>query len=328
MATPSSAINRFELGTTFAEFDLKMNQKGFIGTQVLRPRVVGKNAADVGKIPLKQLLQSASTRRSPGGAFARDTFEFDKFPYSVGFYGKEEPLADENVAMYGDIIDAEQVSADRAEDAVLNEYERDVAAAVYNTATWTGVALTTAIVNEWDDFANATPIADVNNAIEKVAEGSGLEANALVLNRKELRNLLQCDEIVDRIKYTQTPTPAMIKNALADLFDLKYILVAGGFKNTANAGQDAAIERIWSSEYAMVCRVAESDDPREACIGRTFIWSGDGPGAPGDGGALAVAMKEYREEKVNSVVFQASNNRDIVIMYAQAGHLLSNVTTI
>jgi hypothetical protein len=118
-----------------------------------------------------------------------------------------------------------------------------------------------------------------------------------------------------------------IANAVADVLDIKYLLVAGGFKNTANEGQDAAISRIWSDSYAMVCRVAESDDPREACIGRTFIWDGDGPGAPGDGGKLAVIMEEYREEKVRGTVFRARNNRDIVIMYAQAGHLLSNITT-
>lgn len=327
MATPSSAINRFELGSTFAEFELKMNQKGFIGHQVLRPRVVGKNAADVGKVPLKQLLQSRSTKRSPGGAFARDTFEFDKYSYSVGFYGKEEPLADENVEMYSDIIDAEGTASDRAEDAVIGEYERDVASTVFNASTWTGADLSTAVTNEWDDFANADIIGDVNAAIEKVAESSALEANALIINRKVLRNVLQCEQIVDRIKYTSRPTAAEIRNALVDMFDLKYILVAGGFKNTANSGQDAALERIWSSEYAMVARVAETDDPRETCVGRTFIWDGNGPGAPGDGGALVVSMKQYREEKVNSEIFQASNNRDIVVMYAQAAHLLSNITT-
>jgi hypothetical protein len=304
-----------------------MNQKDFIGTKVLRPRVVGTNAADVGKVPLKQLLQSSSTKRSPGSGYQRDNWEFDKFPYAVAEFGKEEPLDDGQLAIYGDIVDAERISSDRAEDAVLGEYERDVAAAVYNTGVWTGSDLTTGITNEWDDFSNADPIGDVNAAREKVSLGSGLEANALIINRLQLRNLLQCEQIVDRIKYTQTPTAQMIRNALADLFDLPHILVAGGFKNTANQGQDAAISRIWSNEYAMVGRVAESDDPREPCIGRTFIWPGDGPSAPGDGGTLAVIMEEYREEKVRGTIYRARNNRDLVIMYAQAGHLLSNVTT-
>src|SRR4051812_33270094 len=142
--TPSSAITRFELGSTFEEFDLKMNQQGFIGTKVLRARPVGKNAADVGKVPLKQLLQNKSTKRNSGGTYARDTWEFDKYSYAVAEYGKEEPLDDNQLAIYGDIVDAERISSDRAEDAVLNEYERDAASAVFNGTTWTGAALTTA----------------------------------------------------------------------------------------------------------------------------------------------------------------------------------------
>lgn len=326
--TPSSAITRIELGSTYPEFDLKMNQTGFIGHKVLRPRVVGKNAADVGKIPLKQLLQSKSTERSPGAGFARDSFKFDKFSYAVKFYGKEEPLADEHRDMYIDLIDGEQVSADRAEDAVLNEYERDVASAVFNTGTWTGAALTTTLGTPWSTHASADPIADVSSACEAVAVGSGLEANALIINRFVLRHLLQVDKIVDRVKYTQTPTAVQLRNDLSALFDLKYIFVAGGFKNTANEGQAASMSRIWSNTMAMVARVAETEDPKEPCIGRTFMWSGDSnsPSAPGDGGAIVVSMKEYRDESINSNVFQASNNRDLVIMHAQAGHLLQAVT--
>jgi len=327
MASPSTAITRFELGTTFEEFSIRMNQMGYIGASVLRPRVVGKNAADVGKVPLKQLLRSRSTARASGAGYNRSDFKFDKFAYSVLEYGAEEVLDDNQLAVYGDILDAEEIHSQRAEDAVLQEYERDVAAAVYDTGVWTGESLATSVTNEWDDYSNATPINDVMAAIEKVASGSGLEANALVVNRKQLRNLLQCDQIIDRVKFTQTPTASMIRNALADLFDLPHILVAGGFKNIAHTGQDADLSRIWSDEHAMVCRIAETDDPREACLGRTFIWDGDGPGAVGDGGKLAVIMEEYREEKVRGSVMRARNNRDIVVMYPQAGHLLSNITT-
>lgn len=330
MAAPSSAITRQELGATFTEFDLRMNIKGYIGAQVLRPRVVGVPSANIGKVPLAQLLQSVgigTTQRNPGSGYKRDSFTFDKYAYAVQEFGKEEVLDDAHKAMYGDMLDMEEVHAMRAMDAVLNEYERDVAAAVYNTTTWTGSGLTTAIVNEWDDFANADPQADVAAASEKVAAGSGMEPNTLIISNKVLRNLLQVAAIKDQIKYTQTPTPNVIRSTLADLFGLRNILVAGGFKNTADPGQAVSLSRIWSEEYAMVCRVAETDDPAEPCIGRTFIWPGDGPGAIGADEQLAVLMEEYREDAVRGDVMRARNNRDIVIMYAAAGHLLSNVTT-
>ena len=41
MATPTTAITRFELGSTFHEFDLDMARMKYIGAQVLKPRGVG-----------------------------------------------------------------------------------------------------------------------------------------------------------------------------------------------------------------------------------------------------------------------------------------------
>lgn len=321
--SPSTAITRLELGSTFQEFDLAMNQMGFIGASVFKPRPVAVNAADVGKIPIEQLLQSSSTHRNPGSGYQRDSFTFAKFSYSTLEYGKEEPLDDSQLRMYGDLFDAEDVASQRAEHAVLEEYERDAAAMAFNTGTFTG-AKTGAAAALWSLPATADPIGDVSTGIEAVAANSGLEANALVLNRKKLRQILQTDQIVDRVKYTSRPTAAELRNALADLFDVKYILVAGGFKNTANSGQDASISRIWSDSYALVCKVAESEDPREPCLGRTFVWTGDGPAAPG-GGTLAVIAESYRDESRRSDILRARNNRDLVMMYAEAGYLISGI---
>jgi hypothetical protein len=41
--------------------------------------------------------------------------------------------------------------------------------------------------------------------------------------------------------------------------------------------------------------------------------------------ALAVVVEEYREESSRASVLRARNDRDIEIMYAEAGHLLQGV---
>lgn len=326
---PSTAITRLDLSSTFTEFDLAMSRKGFIGPKTLRPRIVGVQAADVGKIPIEALLRTGSDARSPGGGYKRDDFEFSKFSYATAEHGREAPIDDAQLAIYRDILDAEAVQSQRAGDMVLRNYEIDCAAALYDVAVWTGAALTTGITHEWDDATNAVPITDVEAARRKVRAGCGLNPNALICNRDQLWNLSQTAQVIDRIKYWGGDDPKKINAAMiAAMLDLEYILVAGGFKNTANEGQDASISGIWSDEYAMVARVAVTDDPQEPCVGRTFLWDGDGPGAPGTDEELALVVEEYREEAVRGSVVRARNNRDIVVMYAQAGHLLSNVTTI
>ena len=51
---PSTAITRLDLSATFAEFDLAASRKNFIGPRVLRPFLVGVQAADVGKLPIER----------------------------------------------------------------------------------------------------------------------------------------------------------------------------------------------------------------------------------------------------------------------------------
>jgi hypothetical protein len=70
----------------------------------------------------------------------------------------------------------------------------------------------------------------------------------------------------------------------------------------------------------MVCRIATSNDMREPCIGRTFHWSEDGS-------LIGGAIEEYWEEQSRSNIIRVRHDTDEVIMYPQAGHLLSNVTT-
>ena len=77
-----------------------------------------------------------------------------------------------------------------------------------------------------------------------------------------------------------------------------------------------------------VARVAVTEDPREVCVGRTFMFSEDGPGSVGNDEELAIVVEEYREEKVRGGIIRARNDRDVVVMYAKAAHLLSNAITI
>jgi hypothetical protein len=107
---------------------------------------------------------------------------------------------------------------------------------------------------------------------------------------------------------------------LAQVFDLDYVIVAGSSKNSAVEGQAPTPTQIWSDEYAMVCKVATSNDMREPCIGRTFHWSEDGSSIGG-------SIEEYYEEQSRSKIIRVRHDVDEVVMYLQAGHLLSNVTT-
>ena len=324
--TSSLATQRPDLAT-FLEFDLESERAGYIATQVLPVMSVASQAGNFGKIKLAELLQQRQTKRAPGSGYARGSWTFDKATYATEEHGAEEPVDDREAQMYADYFDAEQVSTMRAFSSVLRNAEQRVADAVFNTSTWTGGALTTAITNEWDSnhTTNAVPITDVEAAVNKVYDASGLWPNALIINRKVFRNLRNLDQIIERINSEgagNASKPSDITAAmLAQVFDLDFVIVAGTSRNSAKEGQAATPVQIWDSEYAMVCKIATSADMREPCIGRTFHWSSDGS-------SLGGTVESYRDEVIRGNVIRVRHDVDEVILYPQAGHLLSNVTTL
>src|ERR1035437_7139772 len=177
---PSTTITRLDLSSTFYEFNLEMSRRGFIGPQVLRPRMVGIQAADVGKIPIASLLQLQDDTRASGSGYHRGDFKFDKFSYSTNEHGWEEPLDDRNLKIYADIFDAESISASRAMDFVMRNFEVAVKNAVFDTSVFDsasayatghgGTSVAGALAGSsgsnyyWTAKATCTPIDDVEYA--------------------------------------------------------------------------------------------------------------------------------------------------------------------
>ena len=326
MPSPSSSLAtlRPDLAESFMEFDLEADARGMVSTRVFPVVEVASQAGVFGKIPLEQLLQQRDTKRAPGSGYARGNFTFETSTYACLEHGAEEPVDDREAQMYAEYFDAEVISTMRAYSSVLRNAEQRVADAVFNTTTWTGASLTTGVTNEWDDATNATPITDVEAAIQQIYDNSGLWANALIINQKVFRNLRNCDQVIDRINSAGAGNPSkpadVTTDMLAAVFDLPNIIVAGTSKNSAKEGQSASPAQIWSDEYAMVCKVAESGDFREPCIGRTFHWSADGSSVGG-------TVESYRDEAVRSDIIRVRHDVDEVVLYPQAGHLLSNITT-
>ena len=287
---------------------------------------VGKASGQYGMIPIEQLLQRAETKRAPGGGYSRGGWTFYPESFSCEEHGFEVPLDDREATQFRDYFDAELVGTQRALDSVLREQEIRLSTMLFNATTWTGAALTTGITNEWDvnHKTDAVPIQDVEGAVRKVWEGTGIWPNALIINRTVFRNLRNIDQIIDRIEATgagQAAKPGEITpQLLAQCFDLDHVLIGGGAYNSAKEGQTTVIAPIWSDEYAMVARIAQTSDPKEPCVARVFHWAEDGSDIGG-------AVETYRDESVRSDVVRARNDCDEKVMYTGCAHLLSNVTT-
>ena len=323
MPYPSTSLAtlRPDLADSLTEFDLEMNMSGFIGTSVLPVINVDRESGKFGRIPLEQLLQNANTKRASGSGYSRGNWTFTDDSFSCQEFGHEEPVDDKARAVYADYFDAEAISALRARSIILVEAEKRIAASVYNETTFSGQITT--VTNEWDDAANCTPIVDVNTAINAVYDRTGVWADSLVINKKVFRNLRASDKIKDAIAASGAGDPTkqtdITVQMLAQVFDLRNIMVAGGSKNTAAEGQSATPAQIWDDEYAMVFKAASGNDIREACLGRTFHYGGDGSQENG-------MVESYRDEAVRADIIRVRHDVDEKILYPEVGQLLKNIS--
>jgi hypothetical protein len=304
------------------EFDVEMDNMGFIGTKVLPPVEAQKPSGTFGVLPVEEMLKLRNTRRAPGAGYSRGEFKFETLTFACEEHGAEEPVDDKEAEIYSEYFIAEQIAAMRARRAVLANYEDRVASAVFNTSTWTGSSLTTAVSTAWSNASSGAPVTDIMTAGGKVYDGCGVWPNALIVNRKVFRNLKNSAQVLDRIASagagSSTKASDVTAEMLARVFDLDYVIVAGATKNSANEGQAASLAAFWSSSYAMVCRIATGTDIKETCIGRTFHYAGDGSNIGG-------TAEMYREEQTRSNVIRVRHDVDEVIVLAAAGHLLSGI---
>lgn len=321
MPHPQAALAtlRPELAGSLELFDLEMDRQGFIGHRVLPVFDVAVAAGVFGKIPLAQLLQTRDTVRAPGSGYARGKFTFTTDSFATQEHGAEEPVDDRESVMYASYLDAEMVATQRARDAVLRNAEIRIAAAVFNATTFTP----TAVVDEWDDAANATPITDVEASVRRVYAASGMWPDSLIINRKVFRNLRLVEQIIDMCKFQgfQDVRPGNVTTAhLSAVFDLPNIIVSGSSKNTANEGQTPVLAQVWSDEYAMVAKLIRTQDIREPGLGRTFHWGADGSQVNG-------TVESYRSEEIRGEVIRVRHEVQEKILFTAAADLMSNITT-
>lgn len=321
----SLATLRPDLGGSVTEFDLAMDRAGFISHRILPVFEASKQSASFGRIKLKELLQNRETTRNSSGGYSRGKWEFEDDSYATREHGFEEPVDDRDSEIYGEYFDAEMVAAEIAQDTVLRNREKRVAGKIFDPTVWTGSSLTHNVTHEWDDAANAVPVTDVNTAVQKVWDNCGLWPNAIIFNRSVFRNLRNCASVKAEIASSGAGSSQVqgkiTVQQIAELFDLPMVLVAGSAKNIADKGLDASISHIWSSEYAMVARIAMTNNLKEPCLGRTLHWGGDGS-------QIGTAMESYRDETVRANIIRARHEVDEKILYVEAAVLLDNVTTI
>ena len=195
--TSSEALLRPDLGCLAFEYSMSAASQGFIGRQVLPPFSTALQSSVYPVIEAGTFLELAETERAARAAYARGDWQFGDDHYFCKENGWEEPVDDQEAALFKNYFDAEVVAVKRATLMVLRSQERRVAHKVMDTAKITNAP----VAKAWNDYANADPLADVVKAKEAFRYTVGLKPNALVLDEDVLRLVSMCAAVMERVKY-------------------------------------------------------------------------------------------------------------------------------
>jgi hypothetical protein len=307
------AAPRLDLGMAFMEHVAAMDT--FIASKVLGMFSTPKRAASFSAITRESLLQDSDALREARGHYNRvNTGAKDK-SFSCEEFGLEQVVDDVERSLYASDFDAEDAATKITAQALMIQYEKRVAAAVFNTTTWTGASLFTDVSGAPWDTAGSVVIAPTLAAKEKVRTLTGMIPNAMIIAESQVQNLLKNTEIKNQFPGAPLITLEMLRSALASIFGLSKLIVGGAVRNSAIEGQTFVGTDIWTDDFAMVAIVAEDNAPLTTpCIGRTFLWTQDSPSP--------VTVEQYREEQSRGDVIRARHHVDEVIIDASFGHLL------
>ncbi|WP_319406175.1 hypothetical protein [uncultured Desulfosarcina sp.] len=327
----SSAVYRPDLGMSVMEM-VEGDTMGFIGLEVMPVFRTSVNGATYPVIPKEALLSAPDADRAPRGKYQRDDWDYERGQFQTAEKGVEEPLDDTERELFDQEEQgmAEMMATQRAYKKILRSQEKRIAQKMFNETNF----IPHPVTNEWDDAAAATPLDDVAAGIAAFRLQCGMLPDALIIAYSTFQNLKNCDQLVDRIKFTfqGLDIAKMSAAQLAGAFNLPRVLVGGAVFNSAGKGMDANVADLWNNEYAQLVKISSGPDISQPGVGRTFLWTADSPQNP--------IVESYREEKIRSDIFrvrhhvdeafiQSKNDTGAVVsnIAAACQYLFSNITT-
>ena len=264
--------------------------------------------------------------RAPGTESAGGGYDLDNTPtYYAPVFALHKDVDDQIRANSDSVLNPDRDATVFLTNKAMIRRERNFATKAFTAGVWGGE--TTGVnsgVNAgefliWND-PNSDPIANIRSAKRERLEATGFEPNSLALSSSVMDALIDHPDIVDRIKYGQTPGAPAIVNAssLAQLFGLDRVMVSKAVHNSAAKGATEASSFIIGNS-ALLAYVTPTPSVMTPSAGYTFSWTG-WMGASGMGHRI----KRFRMEQLESDRIEIQMAYDQKVVGADLGHLFEN----
>ncbi|SCM71510.1 conserved hypothetical protein [uncultured Pleomorphomonas sp.] len=174
----------------------------------------------------------------------------------------------------------------------------------------------------WDDSAS-DPVVQIKAEKREQQRRTGFKPNTLVIGPQVWDALTEHPDIIDRIKYGQTPgSPAIVsRQTIAALFEIERILVAEAVENTAKEGL-AEVSAFIAGKHALLCHVTPAPGLLTPTAGYTFSWTGMYGSSN-----LGTRVKSFRMDNIESDRIEIDMCMDMRVVGADMGTFWAGIVS-
>lgn len=267
-----------------------------------------------------EMKKRALSTESAGGGYDLSTGS-----YSCDLWALHRDIDDQIRANYDSPLDPDREAVEYLTQQRLIRQDKQFVTDYMTASVWskdvTGVSTGETAgtsVRQWNDN-NSTPIEDIEYYRNYMKQLTGFFPNKLVMGYEVWSKLKNHPDIIDRIKYGQTPgRPAMTtKQAIAELMEVDEIVIAQAVENTGAEGGTASYSYI-VGKLALLVYAAPRPGLMTPSGGYIFTWSGL-LGA----GTMAQRIARYRADLIKSDRLEIETAFDMKCVSADLGVLFS-----
>ena len=266
--------------------------------------------------------------RAPATESAGGSYTIDSTPtYFCNEWSLHKDVPDQVRSNADDAINPDREATEWVTLKALIRREKIWVNSFFRTGVWStdiaGVASgpTAGQTLKWNND-NSDPIKAVRDYKRQMRESTGFEVNTMTIGRAVYDALVDHPDVVDRLKYGQTPgAPAKgSQSALQDLFEIEKILVMNAVENIAAEGA-APNHKFIGGNKLLLSHSAKTPGLMTPSAGYTFSWTGMYGGSKN-----GTRIRQFRMENLKADRVEIDLCIDEKLVAADLGILISDLT--
>lgn len=287
--------------------------KNYISEQILPMIQVAQYTGLLGKYGTAHLRIENSVKGGRGKYRQVETRQYSTTSFNIEGHGLTDIVTDADYRNVEKPFDAEKDTTLALANMLWLEKEKMLADTLSNTAVMTQ-NVTLAGTDQWSDYANSDPLDDIETGHATILNSTGQTADTAIMSLLVKRKLRYHPQLLDALGFKFDRPGGLKDQELAEVLDVKRILIGDAYYESAKEGQASALAPVWG-KHVILAVCPESAQIMQQSLGYMVRLTGTSP------------RKTYKQAIFNppgSTEVLVEDEYDMLMSNVLAGYLIKN----